>query len=98
MFLSELLSNILVIWYSALASKNPFLFWYFTLIGYRLLITVNAALNPVVYMWRMQKFRKWIVDSFTSIWLRRPWLSGKTEPFDRVCSGSVVANPGIEMA
>jgi hypothetical protein len=105
MFLSELLTNIFLFFDSSLlknANKNPFFFWYFILISYRVLITINAALNPVVYFWRMQKFRKWIVDSITSIWLRRSWLSENFEPSDRVCSdrvcsGCVVVNPGIEM-
>jgi hypothetical protein len=64
LFISELLSCIVVPLDSALekdAEENPFYVWYLFLISYRVMIPVNAALNPVLYLWRMQKFQKWIV-------------------------------------
>jgi hypothetical protein len=77
LFTSELLLHLGFIfsWDSALtlrriAYNNPFFFWYLILISYRVLIVVNAALNPVLYLWRMQKFRNWIIDSFTLVGLR----------------------------
>ena len=64
-FLAEILNNMFFLWIPSLgigATRSPFFVWYFILLGYRVLIPINAALNPCVYLWRMEKFRGWILD------------------------------------
>ena len=69
MFLAELLNNIVFVWRreNVEVAKSPFFVWYFILISYRVLIPVNAAVNPFIYFWRMESLRSWILDHLRKI-------------------------------
>ena len=64
MFVAELLGNLFFwkILSGGGATKSPFIVWYFTLMGYRVFTPIKAALNPCIYLWRMEAFRRWTLD------------------------------------
>ena len=41
--------------------RSDFMFWYAWLLSKVVLVVLNAATNPLVYVWRMKDFRSWVL-------------------------------------
>ena len=41
--------------------RSPFMFWYSWLLSKVVLVVLNASTNPVLYVWRMNDFKSWVV-------------------------------------
>ena len=48
------------VWFDLGHSTSEFLYWYDYLLGELVCTTLDSALNPCLYLWRMADFRDWV--------------------------------------
>ncbi|XP_063692451.1 tachykinin-like peptides receptor 86C [Bolinopsis microptera] len=73
-----------------------FMYWYSWHVAKMESVVVNAALNPVLYFWRMSKFRVWCVDVVICRGLRKE-EEGNKPGFTQVQTSTVFMPEKVEL-